>query len=69
MVEEEALLRVQCGDGGQVFGDQLEVEDVEVLDDPFLPDLLRDNNHLPLNQPAQDDLGDRFPVLSGDGPQ
>ena len=37
VVEEEALLSVQRGDGGYVFGTQLEVEDVEILDDPFLP--------------------------------
>src|SRR5215213_7883827 len=37
VVEEEALLRVQRNDRGHVFGTQLEVEDVEILDDSFLP--------------------------------
>ena len=38
VVEEEALLRVQRGDGVHVFGIQLEVEDTEVLDDPLFAD-------------------------------
>jgi hypothetical protein len=38
VVEEKALLRVERGDGDHVFGTQLKVEDVEILDDPLLPD-------------------------------
>jgi len=37
VVEEEALLRVERWDRAHVFRVELYIEDVEVLDDPFLP--------------------------------
>ncbi len=66
MVEEAAGLLVQRGDGGQVLGVQLEVEDREVLGHTLPADRLGDRHDAPLDQPAQDDLGDALAVLAPD---
>ena len=69
MVEEAANLRIQRNDRVHVFRTQLEIEDVEILDDPLLSNGLRNNDDSPLYKPAQDHLGDAFLVRFGDGEQ
>ena len=69
MVEEGAFPGVQRGNRRHIFGAELEVEDVDILDDPLLAHRLGDRHHTALREPAQDHLGHALPVLSGDGPQ
>lgn len=57
MIEEGALAGVERGDRGHVVGGEIEVEDVEVLGDPFLAHGLGDRDHAALREPAQDHLG------------
>src|SRR2546430_13991831 len=69
MVEKEALLRVQRGDGVHILPAQLKIEDVKVLSNPFPSDGLRDHNDASLYQPAQHHLCDALLVLAANGKQ
>jgi len=69
MVEERGLLRVQGGDGAHVLGTQLEIENREILDDPFLAHRLRNCDHAPLGEPPKNDLGNGLVIFAGDRAQ
>ena len=69
MVEEAANLRIQCDDGFHVFGAKFKIEDVEILDDSFLPNRFRNHHDPSLCQPAQNYLSNAFLIFPGDRKQ
>src|SRR5215218_1342073 len=67
VIDEEARACLQLGDSSDVPVAELEVEHVEVLSHTLRPHGLGDDDDLPLDEPTQDDLRDRLPVLTRDG--
>jgi hypothetical protein len=60
----EPHTRVECVDGGEFFGGEFEVEDVEVLGDAFGPDRLGDGGSALLDVPASITWAADFPCPS-----
>lgn len=69
MIEEEALARVEGGDGGHIFPGEREVEDVYVLLHAFDMCGFWDNDYSALDEPAQCHLSHRFAVFVTDSGQ
>src|SRR4051794_25110903 len=63
MIEEQALARIQCGYLLHIVGVQLEVKDVKVLRHSLLPNRFRNDDDVPLRQPAQYHLCDALAVF------
>lgn len=66
MVEEEAGAGVQLSDAGHLVLGEVEVEDVEVLGHPVAPHGLGNDDDAALDEPTENDLGNRLLVRGAD---
>jgi len=69
MIEETAGLGVERGDCRHILSAEFNIEHIEVLFDPCLPNGLRNCHDTALRQPAYNDLRHRFVVSLRDGTQ
>jgi len=62
MVEEQAFAAIHRGYASHLDVGKLEIEHLDVLPHPLGPHRLLNDDHVTLDQPAQDDLRDRLVV-------
>lgn len=66
MINDLAVTDVHSSDGLHLFFRQCKIENVQIFCHPLLLDGLGDGGNIPLEMPAEDDLGCGFAVPAGD---